>query len=598
MKNLLHFLAPALLVASGIGSLLAAAPAAAQSRNLYDWAWVNRLGATALAGTTTAMPASAGQPESLAADAAGNVFVAGLYAPDVVFDNANAPYQATVTSSGAIPNSYLAKYTPAGALAWSRDLTSNGAVLVRDVAVDGAGNVYVIGKYNQQLRIDGAVVALASTGNSYFLTKISPAGAPVWTTTIEPDVPRAGRFGIDRLDVDAAGNSAVLGEFETQLTINGTAFAGATSSLHCLVLRYNSLGATLGSFAAYTTGSEQGRTYTGIALTSTGETYLSGRVFNTATLQFGTLPALTGPAPIAGIGYSAGFVVKLNGATTAAWAVSTTAGAGPTATAQGVTDIAIGPQDRCYALGLLRGGGMALGAQSIGTANPQGATGYDLFLARINPSGAVESLVGGGGTFRAWGLAIGPQGQASFGTDGGLDWGNVRLSGPIWNSSSTATRQTGIVQLDAAGVPQRGWQAGMGFFTSALTLDGLNRPVLVGTAGGYGPYNFGTQQRTSPYAFNTLVARTGTTLLAARQATQVAGLEVYPNPAQRLVEVRTAQPGPVEIRLSDVLGRTVRTQRLAAGQTRVELAGLAAGAYTLHVQQGAARSFRQLVVAP
>lgn len=593
MKNLLHFLAPALLVASGIGSLLAAAPAAAQSRNLYDWAWVNRLGATALAGTTTAMPASAGQPESLAADAAGNVFVAGLYAPDVVFDNANAPYQSTVTSSGAIPNSYLAKYTPAGALAWSRDLTSNGAVLVRDVAVDGAGNVYVIGKYNQQLRIDGAVVALAATGTSYFLAKISPAGAPVWTTTIEPDVPRAGRFGIYRLDVDAAGNSAVLGDFETQLTINGTAFAGATSNLHCLVLRYNSLGASIGSFAAYTTGSEQARTYTGIALASTGETYLSGNVYNAATLQFGNLPPLTGPPTTGGITYVNGFIVKLDASTQASWARQSTSPRGT-----GFDCVAVGPQNNCYVLGSFSGGTLTVGSQTITTNNPAGAAGYDLVLARINPSGTVESLVGGGGTFRAWGLAIGPQGQASFGTDGGLDWGNVRLSGPIWNSSSTATRQTGIVQLDAAGVPQRGWQAGMGFFTSALAVDGLNRPVLVGTAGGYGPYNFGTQQRTSPYAFNTLVARTGTTLLAARQATQVAGLEVYPNPAQRLVEVRTAQPGPVEIRLSDVLGRTVRTQRLAAGQTRVELAGLAAGAYTLHVQQGAARSFRQLVVAP
>ena len=558
----------------------------AQSSNLYDWAWVSRLGATALAGTTgSTLPASAGLPESIAADAAGNVLVAGRYAPDVIFDDPATPYQAVVTSLGPVPNGYLAKYSPSGTLLWSRNLTSDDAVLVRDVAVDGVGNAYVLGKYTQQLRIDGVVVATANTNNAYFLAKISPAGAPVWTITIERDVASASRFGVQRVAVDANGNSVVQGDFESQIVINGATYTGATNKLHCLMLRYNELGATIGTAAAYTAGAEQGRVFTDIALAANGECYLSGYIFNTATLQFGTLPALTSSNA-----YANGFLVKFDSTINPTWMVTSTG-----ATGQLFYGIAIGPQGRCYAMGIFASGSIALGTQNLSVSNPQGAAGYDIFLARIAPSGTVESLVGGGGTGNAWGLAIGPQGEATIGVGGGVSWGNVQLPGA---KSFASNAPTGIVQLNAAGVPQRGWQAGLPFYTHAVAVDGLNRPVLAGTAGGQAPYTFGSRQLSSPYAFNTLIARTATTALAARPAVQVAGLAVYPNPARRVVEVRTAQAGPVTVQLLDALGRSVRTQPLGAGQTQVDLGGVAPGAYTLLVQQGEARSYRRLVVAP
>ncbi|MDQ2770484.1 MAG: hypothetical protein M3Y54_08295, partial [Bacteroidota bacterium] len=128
----------------------------AQSRNLYDWAWVSRLGSTALRGQNAPVPpAITGQPEHLAADATGNVLIAGVYDTNLIFDNPNTPYQATAGPLGSIRNGYLAKYTPSGALAWSRDFASDNDMGIYDVATDGIGNVYLIGSYVQQLRIDG-----------------------------------------------------------------------------------------------------------------------------------------------------------------------------------------------------------------------------------------------------------------------------------------------------------------------------------------------------------------------------------------------------------------------------------------------------------
>ena len=565
-------------------------PAQAQSQNLYDWAWVSRLGATALPGQGQSVvpPSFSGLTESLAADATGNVFIAGAYNADFIFDGPLPYYQAASGPLGPLLNSYVAKYTPSGVLAWSLNLTSNSDVGVTDLALDAAGNAYVVGSYYQQLRINGTVVTLASTGRSFFLAKISPAGVPAWTTTIEPDAASAtsSALTLSRLAVDALGNSVVQGEFTAAVTINGATFAGASNRSHVLLVRHDAQGTPAGSFAGYTVqGTTLERGFTGVALASTGDVYLGGYVKPAATLQFGSLPAVTGPTA----GNAAGFVVKVAANNTAAWAVKTT---GPGS--QSVDDLAIGPQDRCYAVGGLVGSSMGLNTQALGTGNAAGATAKDIFLARIAPSGAVESLVGGGRTNKVWGLSIGPQGEASFCTAGGLTWGNVRLPGAAWPTASL----TGLVQLDATGVPQRGWQAGIGFYAAAMAVDGLNRPVLAGTYGGPSPFGFGTQQRTSPYAWNTLIARTAATVLASRAAAEVAGLEVYPNPARAVVAVRTAQGGPATVELLDALGRRVRAQRLGAGQTQVDVAGLAPGAYTLRVQQGAARSYRRLVVAP
>ena len=73
--------------------------------------------------------------------------------------------------------------------------------------------------------------------------------------------------------------------------------------------------------------------------------------------------------------------------------------------------------------------------------------------------------------------------------------------------------------------------------------------------------------------------------------------EVYPNPARNVVEVHTAKAGLTQIQLLDALEHRVRAQNPSAGQTQVVLGGLAAGSYTLLVQQGYTRSFRHLAVA-
>ena len=588
---LLSQVAASSLLALGLFATIS--PVQAQSRNLYDWAWVSRLGPTALPGQGAPLlpPAIDGQPEHIAADGASNVVITGLYDPDVIFDNPTAPYQTGLGPRGR-RNGYLAKYTPSGALAWSLNIASDADMAMNDVATDGLGNIYALGNYTQQLRIGGAVVTLTSNTRASFIAKFSPTGALLWVNNVEPDAPVTNTIGLKRLATDAAGNCVVQGEFLSRIVFNGVVYDGGNSRTHLFMARYSTTGVLVGAFAGYAmTGTTQDRLITGVGLTSTGETYVSGSVTAAATLQFGTLPPITGPTTA----NAAGFLLKFSAANAPVWALSTTGPArqsSTTASGQSLDGIAVGPQDRCYAVGSLNGSTMALGAQPLNTGNLAGAVGKDIFVARIAPSGVVESLVGGGGTSKVWGFAVGPQGETTISTGGGLDWGAVQLPGAAWPASLL----TGVVQLNATGMPQRGWQAGLSFFAPLIAVDGLNRPVLAGTYATAGTFTFGTQQHSSPYAWSTLIARTGTVLLATRQATQVPGLEVYPNPARNVVEVHTAKAEPAATHLLDALGRTVRTQFLSVGQTQVTLTGLAPGFYTLVVQQGATRSYRHLTV--
>lgn len=78
------------------------------------------------------------------------------------------------------------------------------------------------------------------------------------------------------------------------------------------------------------------------------------------------------------------------------------------------------------------------------------------------------------------------------------------------------------------------------------------------------------------------------TLLPTKAAQRVASFQLYPNPASETAMLTLPFPGRTTavIRLLDGLGRAVRSQQLAAGQTTTTLTlhGLAAGVYVVEVQ--------------
>jgi hypothetical protein len=177
------------------------------------------------------------QAKAVAVDGAGNVYVAGA-------GSGNGTYDTELT---------LAKFGPDGARQWARtyglDTTTHAAASAEDVAVDGAGNVYVAGtafssfvtiKYNaagtQQwlarfagkgqvpyvdtagdLELDGSgnvYVSGKAWGGSYpgtfydaLTVKYSPSGGQVWAKRF--DAGWNGNEEVGGLAVDSGGNAYV-----------------------------------------------------------------------------------------------------------------------------------------------------------------------------------------------------------------------------------------------------------------------------------------------------------------------------------------------------------------------------------------------------
>ena len=134
---------------------------------------------------------------------------------------------------------FLAKLDEAGAVAWSRSLGGKGDDYAGGIGVDREGNVIVAGSFFKDLDAGGGVLPSAGGEKDGFIVKYDPSGAHVWSSSF------GGRKGdyASALAVDAAGNTFVTGQ------VSGDARAGAQSytfkggDSDAYVLRFDASGA-------------------------------------------------------------------------------------------------------------------------------------------------------------------------------------------------------------------------------------------------------------------------------------------------------------------------------------------------------------------
>lgn len=98
---------------------------------------------------TSAGSAESEASQSVAVDAAGNVYIAGNDPGGVVFGSGTSSI--TTPPTGFTPEygvGFIAKYTSAGAVEWVERTNVTGYTNVKAMTVDGPGNVYVTGYYS------------------------------------------------------------------------------------------------------------------------------------------------------------------------------------------------------------------------------------------------------------------------------------------------------------------------------------------------------------------------------------------------------------------------------------------------------------------
>jgi hypothetical protein len=113
---------------------------------------------------------------TMTADPAGNLYVAGTFTNSVDFDP--GPGTAVLTNTG-LSDSFLAKYTAAGALLWAGQLDAS----LWGLTVDPAGAIVATGDFFGTTDFDlgpGASTLTTGTGSSCFVVKYTPNGGLVW----------------------------------------------------------------------------------------------------------------------------------------------------------------------------------------------------------------------------------------------------------------------------------------------------------------------------------------------------------------------------------------------------------------------------------
>lgn len=119
---------------------------------------------------------------TLALDPSTNAYIAGGFNGTVDFNPAG-PAHASRTANGQ--DAFLCKYDKDGAFQWVRTWGSNGQDRANTVAVDAAGNAYVIGCFNAIVDFNpsGVPSNITANGQDAFLCKYDKDGTFQWART-------------------------------------------------------------------------------------------------------------------------------------------------------------------------------------------------------------------------------------------------------------------------------------------------------------------------------------------------------------------------------------------------------------------------------
>ena len=218
----------------------------------------------------------------LAVDNSGNAYVTG-----VMFRTATFGFGETnemmLTSNAHTNNMFIAKYTASGDLVWARKAgDTSGNTEAYSLAVDGSGNVYVIGYFVVATFGLGETneITLTSDSADVFVAKYTTVGRLAW-------VKRIVTFHSRNLDiaVDGSGNAYITGNGGGVFgrgEANETRFQRFQNDI--FVAKYTTGGNLV--WVRFAGGSGQ-NSASSLAADSSGNVYVTGVFERTATFGFG-----------------------------------------------------------------------------------------------------------------------------------------------------------------------------------------------------------------------------------------------------------------------------------------------------------------------
>jgi hypothetical protein len=307
-------------------------------------------------------------------DSSGNAYVTGGFSGTVNFSPGIGV--TNLTSAGG-RDAFLAKYSSTGTLLWARDFGGIGTDIATAIAQDTSGNIYLAGSYQNSVTF--GTTTLTSVGSSdSFVAKLDSSGNVLWAQS-------GGGTGFDQataIAVDASGNVVASGQFQGTATFGTTALTSA-GSYDAFVVKYSATGTAQWARGF---GGASADTAAGLAIDSSGNTYVVGRFAGTAT--FGST-SLTSAG-----GYDA-YLVKFDPTGAVTWVHSY----GGTGTDQ-ATAVALDGSGNAYITGSFSN------SVTFGSTTLTSAGLGDVFVTKVSTAGSVVWATGFGSTSSDTGNAI------------------------------------------------------------------------------------------------------------------------------------------------------------------------------------------------
>ena len=513
--------------------------------------------------------------EAIAVDAAGNTYVAGQYNSASITIGTTT---LTKLGSGTTNDMFVAKYSPAGAVLWATRLGGTGDDVASAVTVDGTGNVFVAGTFENSIAVAGTTLTSAGT-TDMLLVRLNSQGVPQWGV-------RAGGPSNDiqpAITLDDAGFIWMGGSFQGTATVTGTSNTLVSAGgFDQALIKFN---ATTGAWVRM--GREGGTGFDIVrGIVAVGDALYATGYFSSPTLSVG------GTTLTRRCQQNDGYLIKYTRLLGFTWARSEGASS---ATTYANYAIAASADGSVVTAGEFQGTIVVGGFTTIANngANPGPMT------VRYTASGSVTGGLDGSSSGQSFGRATGAVRDGAGNTyitgyfRGNMQWSSTTIS-------SAGNNDVFVVKIPASGNVE--WVAKAGGSDNDLALDlaldDAGNCYLTGYFNASAPFGALTTL-TSAGQTDAFVARLGGTVTSTRAARAATPLEAWPNPvaAGRTLHLTLpAARGTTTLRLLDVVGRVVHEQAIPASAVLTLPTTLAPGRYTAEVQTSEMLLRRALLV--
>jgi hypothetical protein len=305
-------------------------------------------------------------PNSVAADASGNVYLTGR------FKSATLTFGSDILTNSGNDDLFFVKYDAEGNVLWAKSIGGINYDAGNSVVTEASGNVYIAGYFSSPTITFGSTTLTNAGTYDMFLAKYDASGNVLWAKSVGG----ADDDGINSLVADASGNPYVTGYFASPtLTFGSTTLTNA-GIYDVFMAKFDAGGNVL--WAKSGGGADDDEPFSAAADAS-GNVYSAG-YFSSPTITFGSTTLISeGSQDI--------FLVKYDSSGNELWAKSA-GGTDYDVTHSVVADVS----GNTYVTGYFESPAITFGSTTLTSAG-----NGDVFLAMYDANGNVLWAISTGG---------------------------------------------------------------------------------------------------------------------------------------------------------------------------------------------------------